>query len=105
MTTALSTSRRRNWNGLDNYWMYWMWWMKTPIKRTTKVTVKATPKTKAIPTTKATHTMKAICTMKATKINEYPSYPHTSGRMGAMATIGVGEFLLLLLHVCFLVHE
>ena len=61
-----------------------MWWMKTPIKQTMKVTVKATPMTKATPTMKATHTMKATCTMKA-KINEYPSYPHTSGRMGAMA--------------------
>ena len=72
MTTALNTSRRRNWNRLDIYWTYWMWWMKTPIKRTMKVTVKSTP------TINATHTTKAIRTTKATKIKEYPSYPHTS---------------------------
>ena len=83
--TALNTSQRRNWNGLDNCQMYWMWWMKIPIKQTTKVTVKATPMMKATPTMKATCTMKAIHTTKATKINKYPSYPHTHGRMGAMA--------------------
>ena len=49
-----------------------------------KVMMKATPTMKAIPTTKATCTMKATHTTKA-KINEYPSYPHTSGRMGATA--------------------
>ena len=43
-----------------------------------KAMTKATPTMKAIPTTKVPHTTKA-------KINEYPSYPHTSGRMGAMA--------------------
>ena len=48
MTTALNTSRRQHWNGLDNYWMYWTWWM-IPIKQTMKVTVKATPTTKATP--------------------------------------------------------
>ena len=61
-----------------------MWWMKTPIKRTMKVTVKPTPMMKATPTTKATPTMKATHTTKD-KINEYPSYPHTSGRMEATA--------------------
>ena len=32
------------------------------------------------------------------KLNEYPSYPHTSGRMGAMAMdspIGVGVFVVV----------
>ena len=44
-----------------------------------------------------------------TTLNEYPSYPHTSGRMGATANdspIGVGVFslcvLLLLLRVALL---
>ena len=81
MTTALNTSQRQNWNRLDNYQTYWMLWMKTPIKPTMKATMKATPTTKATPTMKTTHTMKETCTMKA-KINEYPSYPHTRGRMG-----------------------
>ena len=61
ITTALNTPRRRNWNRLDNYWMYWMWWMKTPIKQTMKVTVKATHTMKASHTMKATRTMKATC--------------------------------------------
>ena len=78
MTTALNTSRRQNWNRLDNYQTYWMWWMKTHIKRTMKAMMKATPTMKTTPTMKATHQMKA-------KIKEDPSYPHTSGRMGAMA--------------------
>ena len=70
MTTVLNTSRKQNWNGRGNYWMYWMWWMMTSTKQMMKQMTKAT--------TKATR-------QKTPKITEYPSYPHTSGRMGATA--------------------
>ena len=73
MTTALNTSRRQNWNGRDNYQMYWMWWMMTSTKRMMQVTEKAISTMKM---TKATH--------QTPIITEYPPYPHTSGRMGAM---------------------
>ena len=75
MTTVLNTSQRQNWNGRDNYQMYWMCWMMMSTKQMTKAMEKALSTMK---TTKATH-------QTTPKITEYPSYPHTSGRMGAMA--------------------
>ena len=50
--------------------------------------------------TKATTTTWIMKTPLPIKLKEYPSYPHTSGRMGATARdcpIGVEVFLLLLL--------
>ena len=102
MTTALITSQRQNWNVRDNYWTYWMWWMMTSTKQTMKVMEKVTEK--AISTmkmTKATH--------QTPKITEYPSYPHTSARMGAMANdyphrIGLFHFFIDCC-MCFLVRE
>ena len=98
MTTALKTSQRQNWDGRDNYWMYWMWWMMTSTKQMTKAMEKA------IPTLK---TMKATC--QTPKITEYPSYPHTTWRMGAMANDSShrNRFVLFFVHccMCFLVHE
>ena len=79
MTTVLNTSRKQNWNSRDDYWMCWMCWMMTSTKQTTKQMTKAMEK--ALSTTK---TMKATH-QETPKITEYPSYPHTSGRMGAMA--------------------
>ena len=89
MTTALNTSRKQNWNGRDNCWTFWMWWMMTSTKRMTKQMMKVI--------------MKAAC-QTTPKINEYPSYPHTSGRMGATANDSPhrnrNRFVMLL---CFLV--
>ena len=67
-----------------------------------KGTVKATPTTKASPTTKATCTMKAIHTAKATKImNTHPTHAQVGGwgLRPPIVPLGVGDLLLLLLHV------
>ena len=52
-----------------------MWWMMTSTKRMTKRTTKAM----------TIATRRETTEKKTPKITEYPSYPHTSGRMGAMA--------------------
>ena len=53
-----------------------------------------------------TQTMKLMMNKhkQTPKLKEYPSYPHTSGRMGAMAIdcpIGVGVFVVVVACMCF----
>ena len=96
MSTTLNTCQKKNLNEQGNWLMYWMWWMKqmylinyTFPKILTIIWMKHIWKQ-----TKLTHlNMKTqmIQTMTQCKLQmhpkpkEYPSYPHASGRMEAMA--------------------
>ena len=89
--TTLTILGKSNWNEMEIYLMIWMWrrmWQTYATTMTQMTTV----------------TMTTLMRKKTPKLKEYPSYPHTGGRMGAMARdcpisveIGIGVLLLLLL--------
>ena len=90
MTTTLIILGRNNLNEMEIYLTLWMWWRMWQIYATTMTQMMMKVTTTTLMMKTPLH-----------KLKEYSSYPHTSGRMGAMARdcpIGVEVFLLLLLH-------
>ena len=94
MITTLTILGKSNWNEMEIYPMLWMRWRTWQTYATTMTQM----------TTAATTT---LMRKKTPKLKEYLSYPHTRGRMGAMARdcpigveVGIGDLLLLLLLLC-----